>query len=33
MNTCPTCGKQRRLYDGVCGTCGDAQRESEGSRG
>jgi len=30
---CPVCGKQRVLYQGVRGPCGDAQRESEGSRG
>lgn len=23
---CPRCGKQRVLYGGVCGTCGDAER-------
>lgn len=23
---CPGCGKQRVLYQGVCGSCGDAER-------
>lgn len=29
---CPRCGKQRVLYAGTCGSCGDAEREEE-SRG
>lgn len=24
---CGRCGKQRVLYQGVCGSCGDAERE------
>jgi len=27
---CPKCGKQRVLYGGTCGPCGDAEREEDG---
>ena len=27
---CPVCGKQRVLYQGVCGTCGDKDKEMYG---
>lgn len=26
---CPVCGKQRVLYGGTCGPCGDAEREAD----
>lgn len=26
---CPKCGKQRVLYGGTCGPCGDAEREAD----
>jgi hypothetical protein len=26
---CPICGKQRVLYQGVCGSCGDKEKEGE----
>jgi uncharacterized OB-fold protein len=27
---CPKCGRQRVLYTGACGPCGDAEREEDG---
>lgn len=30
---CPVCQKQRVLYQGVCGTCGDAEDREENGRG